>query len=375
MYQEKPSRNGFIDIQKFFYAWIVVIRHFYTYTREHLKGGGSTVEFFLIVSGAFFFASYKKRTEEMGIGERLNYPVKFIRRRLLRFLPYTVPTFVLGFIVKAVITKDGMGINGIVNIMDSFIRNIWDIPLITMSGLNGGKSMINGVVWTISAMLIVEFVILNFLVRKEKLFCSFLAPVAILMGFGLWAQLDDTDHFLWRGFTTFGVIRTFIMTAIGIYAWKASKWLSRVNFTKSGRMTLTIIELSLHIFAVISMAYRSGRYHRILLAAVFAVAIVITLSQRSYSMQWFRQSTITNFLGEWSMTIYLTHFPIKDWLYKYFESPYDFYKMKYVYGILVILVSLALLYFARWIIRVAPKVTAKMRSVLVDEGTNPKAQI
>lgn len=253
----KTSRNGFVDIQKFFYAWIVVILHFYSYTSEHLLGGGSAVEFFLIASGAFFFAGYKKKTENMGVEERLNYPVQFIRRRLLRFLPYTLPAFIFGFIVTIIIAKGEMGIR---NIIDFLVRNIWEIPLITMSGINAGKSMINGVSWTISAMLIAEFVILNFLVRNEKLFRSFLAPVLILIGCGFWAQLDDPYHFIWHGFTTFGVIRAFIMTSIGIYAWEASRWLSKINFTKSGRAVLTFIELSLHIVAVITMTYSSSRY-------------------------------------------------------------------------------------------------------------------
>lgn len=35
------SRNGFVDIQKFVFSLIIVIFHFYDYTREHFVGGGA----------------------------------------------------------------------------------------------------------------------------------------------------------------------------------------------------------------------------------------------------------------------------------------------------------------------------------------------
>lgn len=360
----KTVRNGFLDIQKFFYAWIVVIFHFYTYTSEHLLGGVGAVDFFFIASGVFFFAGYKKKTENMGAEEKLNYPVQFIRRRLLRFLPYTLPTFIFAFIVSVVIAKGEMGTN---NIIDSFVRNIWEIPLINMAGFNAGKSMINAVTWTISAMLIVEFVILNFLVRNEKLFRSFLAPIAILIGCGFWAQLDGTYYLIWCDFTTFGVIRAFIMTSIGIYAWEASRWLSRINFTKSGKVALTIIEVSMNIFAVISMMYSSNRYYQMLSAVLFAMSTAISVSQSSYTVC---NNSITDFLGEWSMSIYISHMPIRDLCYSFFESPYEFYKIKYIYGILVIIVSLVFLFFARWIISAAPKSIAKVKNFFVNEGSD-----
>lgn len=374
MYQVtgRSKRNGFIDVQKFFYAWIIVIFHFYDYTREHFMGGGSSVEFFLIASGAFFFAGYKRKTEKISAEERSDYPVKYIKKRLLRFLPYTLPAFVVAFIVRVVITNDGQGVHDIAHIIDSFVRNIWELPLVSMCGLNGGKGMINGVTWTISTMLIVEFLILNLLVRGEKTFCSFLAPVMILISCGLWAQVEDTNHLLWHGFTTFGIIRTFIMTCAGIYAWKGAEWLSQQKISKRGRWVLTVIEVSLHIVVVVSMVYRNNRYYRMFIALLFTIAIMITLSQQGYTAQWFKQSRVTSFLGEWSVTIYVIHVSISTFLYKFYESPYEFYKVKYVYGVLVILASLVILYLARWINHTAPKIAIKIRSILIDEERDPK---
>lgn len=366
------ARNGFIDIQKFFYAWIIVIFHFYEYTHEHFEGGGTSVEFFLIVSGAFFFAGYKRRFDGIRAEDRLNYPVQYIKKRLLRFLPYTLPAFAVAFIVRVVITDDGKSINSVAHIIDLFVRNIWEIPLISMCGLTGGRGMINGVTWTISTMLIVEFLILNFLVRGEKTFCSFLAPIAMLIGCGFWAQIEDTSHLLWHGFTTFGVIRTFIMTCAGIYAWKGAEWLSKQKISAKGRKILTFLEISIHTIAIISMTCRSTRYYRMFLALLFTIAITITLSHQGYTAKWFRQNKVTDFLGEWSMAIYVIHKSVGIFLYKFYESPYEYYRLKYIYGVLVVFASLVILYLARWINHTAPRVAEKARSIFIDDELSSK---
>ena len=49
------TRNGFIDVQRFFYCWIIVLLHFYIDTRAYFMGGGSAVEFYILISGVFFF--------------------------------------------------------------------------------------------------------------------------------------------------------------------------------------------------------------------------------------------------------------------------------------------------------------------------------
>lgn len=197
----------------------------------------------------------------------------------------------------------------------------------------------------------------------------------ILVGCGFWAQIEDTNHLIWHGFTTFGVIRAFIMTCLGIYAWKCSQWLSKQRLTNRGRVLLTAIELSLHMIVVVSMMYRSNRYYRLFCALLFAAAVTITISGQSYTARCFKQSKVTNFLGEWSMTIYVVHMTINILLYRYFESPYEYYRqMKYIYGLLVILVSIAFLYLARWINYVAPKAALQARSIFIGDDANSKIE-
>lgn len=362
-----PVRNGFVDIQKFLYSWIIVILHFYIETHEHFGGGGHAVEFFLISSGAFFYAGYKRKTASLDADTLNLFPVSYIKKRFLRFLPYTLPTFILGFFVSSVMKKNGIGFNGTAKIVNSFVSHIWDVFLISMCGLNGGKGMINGVTWTLSAMLIVEFLILNILVRDEKGFIRFYAPIAVMIALGVWKNIETADNNLWLNFTTFGVVRAFISTCVGMYAYMIARWLSKKKLNFSARVMLTIIEITFNVLAVLSMAYRPARAYRLSCILLFAVSIVISLSNQSFTAQWFNCNSkkITDFLGEWSMTIYVTHVPIRDLFYKYFESPYVFYNTKYIYGIVVIITSIAFLYLGRWLNHVSPKVALAMKKAFI----------
>lgn len=237
--------------------------------------------------------------------------------------------------------------------------------------------MINGPTWTLSGMLIVEFIILNILVRYEKSFFRFWAPLAILLGCGFWANLSDVNHFLWRGFTTFGVIRILISTCLGMYAWESAKWFMNVKFSKKGTFALTIIELACHVIAVLTMVYSGSKFYRMLCALLFALATAITLSRKSYTAEWFSGkhiSSISRFLGEWSMAIYISHMPIQQFLFRYFETPYEFYRIKYVYGIVIIIVSLMFLFLGRWINHVTPKISEKLRSIFIENENYSEIQ-
>lgn len=332
-----------------------------------LSGGGHAVEFFLISSGAFFYAGYKRKANSLAGEERVLFPVKYIKKRFLRFLPYTLPAFVIAFFASSVMTADGTGFNAIGKIVNSFVSHVWELFLISMCGLNGGKAMLNQPTWTLSAMLIVEFFILCIVVRDEKSFLIFYAPISLLLGLGLWKNLDSANIKLWIYFTSFGVIRAYISTCFGIYAYLLAERMSKKRLTHSARLLLTIIELAVNVLAILALMYRSARDYRLFCILLFTVSVSISLSNQSFTAQLFNKSNkrITAFLGELSMTIYVTHWTVRGIFYKFFESPYDFYRTKYVYGIVVIITSIAFLYLGRWIKHESPKVALALKKHLL----------
>ena len=75
-------KNGFIDVQKFIYAWLIVAFHFGNATTDYLPGGASAVEFFVLTSGIFFFTGWEKKKQNIDVHRsgRMENPLHQIHR-------------------------------------------------------------------------------------------------------------------------------------------------------------------------------------------------------------------------------------------------------------------------------------------------------
>lgn len=357
-------RSGIIDVQKFCYAWLIVIFHIYSDTRRHFPGASTAVEFFMLVAGVFFFRSWQKRKVNLTEENCLCYPLSHLKKRIIRFLPYTAIGYLAGFYVK---NLHGITAGVIGKATEAFIKTVWDIPLISMNGMNVGKGMVDGPLWSLSAMIIVEFVILCFLVTSEKHFFHLVCPLSILFGYGYYANMKAADQFLFCGITTFGVIRVFLLYCIAFYISEASTRLSAVSFRPSGRWFLTMVEIIMHLLFLMIACTSNSRYYRWFATLLFAVAITIALSGQSYSADWFRQTNLTNFLGEWSMTIYIIHAPIIDFFRARFPGkPDDVYSRKYIICLLVACASLVLMYIGKWLPHMWNQTVASLKQRIVE---------
>ena len=61
-------RNGAIDVYKFIFCWVIAFYHFYGNGQEHLHMGSLGVEFFVMVSGVFFFSKWERQGKNTGGG-------------------------------------------------------------------------------------------------------------------------------------------------------------------------------------------------------------------------------------------------------------------------------------------------------------------
>lgn len=104
-----------------------------------MVGGGVGVEFFVMAAGLFFF---KKLERETAAPEGMD-SIAYIKKRFVRFFPYTTAGLLLAFLVKRVwlYTLEGGTLTG-VQLYKWFSRDIWDYLLVSMNGLNAGKSML-----------------------------------------------------------------------------------------------------------------------------------------------------------------------------------------------------------------------------------------
>lgn len=346
-------RNKSLDVYKFLFCCIIMFFHFYKPTGEHLIGGAGGVEFFVLVASMFFYAKfYRNQSSGQPIRDNLAYG----KKRLLRFLPYTTIAFVLAYIAYRIIPYWMAGKEITLLQMHKWMsKDIWELLLVSMCGLNKGAAFLNGAAWTLSAMLICEVVIWGLLQYNEKLFRTLIAPCSILGILGYWVNMKDGDYKLYVGFTTFGVLRVFLIMCMGYYVYHFAVQLSRKQFRKQGRLALTAAEFLCLGISLLNMSNFSTRYFRYENILLFCVVVAIAYSGQSYSGKLCGPTALAKHLGELSLGIYLVHYSVLKIFKLLYEDPYDMYLHKFAYLIAVLLASEAFLFGVKGLMKLIKK--------------------
>lgn len=292
---EKPRRNGAIDVIKFISCLFIVMYHFniYTETKQYFSGGKFGVEVFCIIAGAFFYLKYVKQANTITTWSYAKY-------RFLRFFPYTTSAFILLYAFLHITGRE-RSLGELANLASEYI---WEVLLVGMTGINAGNSLLNSPTWTISCLLIAECAILGLLICSKKLFFNFIAPISLVIIYGVWSNLESINYRVWLNFVNFGVLQVWCCIIWGILAVLLSKKLSKINHSSKA---LTAIECVCYLLSFIIMLTRSNRYWGFTLTLCSFIAIAITPSQKSYSSKLFADSKLTRWLGNISLAIYLNH--------------------------------------------------------------------
>lgn len=300
------STNLDIQVVKFFYSWAIVVYHLAGCTAVQFRGGYCGVEYFLLTAGVFLFLSFE-RGEHTG---RQRTPGEYVSKRFWRFFPWSITGYLLCVVVERVMINP---VTDIVQWIDWFSSDIWEILMIKGNGMNNNMLLLNGPAWTLSAMLIVGFFIWTFLYHYKHAFMNLIMPLTLVMGFGYWMHLPSANTESWMGFTTFGTFRTWLLMCLGYYCLPMGRKLAQIPFNQLGKALLSLCEILIHVFAVAVMVYRAERYYQWLLTLLFMVSIAIAISGHSYLAKIMDGSKTAVFLGNLSMSVYLVHTPVIRW--------------------------------------------------------------
>lgn len=273
--------------------------------------------------------------------------------------------FTLAFSVRAWLYTEGGGIISFRQVLTWLSDDIWEILLVKMNGLNNNNALLNVPVWTVSAMLIAEFLIFALLVNHEKLFTTLICPSVILVGLGLWRHISKGNHEVWMGFTTFGLLRVFLLTCLAWYCWQLVQRMRATRFTRCGSILLGVCELLLYISALAIMMNFDSRNFRWVVMLIFFFAVAISISGASFTKRLFPSGKVTKWLGELSMGIYLTHYPIMR-IYKYiWTDPYEMFDHKFSYLAVVFAASVLFCVVSKYAGKAAGRVTAAVKAKVV----------
>lgn len=198
--------------------------------------------------------------------------------------------------------------------------------MLKMNGIaTTSAALLNGPSWTVSSMLLVEFLLWYCLSHHNRLFQELIAPLSIVLGLGIWAHVQDTQVKTWVGITTFGTLRTWIVYCEGYYCYRLMKRLKAICFNRLGMAVMTSAECMIYVFSVGVMMRRSSRYYQWMLTFLFMLAIAISLSGHSILNRLLSNSLIlkkfSSFLGQLSLSVFLMHGSILSLLNHFFQDP------------------------------------------------------
>ena len=364
-------RIGSVDLYKFFFSWMICFYHFYGAVKPnaHFPMGAVVVELFVLISGVFFYMGWeraKKKSFAKGMMHLSPYP--YLKRRFMRFLPYVMTGVALAAGVRAWLFSQQGNLIDWKQRLTWFSEDIWEVLMINMNGINDNTPLLNVPAWTISAMLIAEFLVFALLINWEKVFTTLICPCVILYSYGFWQHIPRARHEVWIGYTTFGMLRVFALICLSWYCWQLIKKMRATQFTKAGSFLLGVGELALYAVAVILIMNFDSRNFRWVVTLLFFFAVAISISGASFTAKIFPASKLTRWLGELSMGIYLTHYPIMRIFKHRWPVAEEMFKQKYVFLREVLIASILFCVACRLLALVSSFALRGLKKITVKEG-------
>lgn len=306
------KRNGMVDLFKFIFAVVIAIFHggtnlWYGAKGEYpMSGGAIGVEFFFIVSGYLMVSSESRRSET-----RLSLhddTFSFIKGKVKSLCPGFFISWALAFFF----TNWSENLNEGVDLFTLFKRtsySVFELLMVNQSGLNVYR--VNHATWYVSSMLIGMVILYPLLAKKREWFLKVIAPFAAIMIFGyMYARYSEGSGFGgpadFDGFMLKGTERGIACMCVGAVCWNIVDKIKGVEFTKFGRLVLTLLEGGGYLYVLMFAYFMRHSAMDYVCVFVLAVAITISFSNKSYFVIG-SLGNVTAFLGEWSLYIFLNN--------------------------------------------------------------------
>ncbi len=361
----KPQRNGLIDIMRLIFAGIVMMYHFYS-DRKHFPAGRFGVEFFVILAGFLMFAAYEhSRAAGLSAEDHRSIWLNYVKRRYIRFFWYSLIAFAAAFLVVRIWLGK---LSGAANICDKLSGDIWEVLLVKMFGINRGKSLLNVPAWTLGCMLFSEFAILGVLTYWRRPFLSLWMPISVIFGTGYWINLESTNHASFLQFFTFGMLRVYLLTCFGVISYFIYKRLRRITFSQMGRGILTVLELLGYMLCIAITCYKDTRHYQFCFILIAVLTLAASFSRKSFAGSRLPANKLTNFCAEFSLSLYLIHWPVLKAFRHFYPELNDLYRQKFVFLFCALAAALAYTYVMRGVFKMLPTVKQKIKSIMLEQA-------
>lgn len=277
--------------------WRVVFTFVIVLYHVTFKGNGLyiAVEFFFIVSGFLLCREYHKNTVKTS-------PVPYIKKRLTRFYPIAMVSFVIGFCFMVIQSNWSMG-----QIVKEFVNKVPEFFM--LEGMNVVHiPLVNPPTWYLSVLLINSFLIYSMLYLNRKKYILIVAPVSIIVIYTYILSFfgaTDTYSPIVSNFVNVGLIRGFAGMSLGCVIFEVGiKVQNSYNIEKMNPV-IKIGEFLLFVFVII-YAFKWGRNSAdIVLIGLIATGVLLSyLSMKPNIVQ---NNTVINYLAIRSYSIFVIH--------------------------------------------------------------------
>ena len=326
----KLNKYNSINFWRVVFTFAIVVFHFAkTYPAmergHHIEVGWRIgVEFFFIVAG--FLLAYKCERSDLNAWE-------YTKQRYWRLFPEYFLTLII--MVIYVITQNEMNGEETITYITNSIDEILMLQAVGTSYVN-----INGAIWYISAMLISGYFVYYLYKAKKDLFVRLIAPLSCIVIYSYISKnigclSGNISHFTASGIS-FALMRGFGALSLGVIAFEFYKRLSRIEFTRKGKIALTLLETILYLI-ILAYTFKFGSTKvDFIFLVLFFIAVILSFlhSQKNILMH----NPVTNYLSLLSYSIYLAHIPALKLLQIYDPT------RKYRFILFPILIGITLVY-------------------------------
>lgn len=321
------KRNGFVDFLKFLFAIIILLHHsveLFRGNNTYFLSGYIAVEFYFVVSG-YLLAKKSGRSLTSDNCSKSIYDenIKVFTRKIKSFFPYILVAALFSIVITSVGRFDAVKI----------LTDIRDIPIelfgLQMLGFSG--NIATGVTWYISVLLFASFLLFPLFCKKRDLLVKYIAPILAVVIYG---YMFYTEGFInhpgkWLGLGYKGLLRGFADIFLGIVAYTITE---RIDSMESRKYDILFnIAEPICLFSIIVYAIFHGESDScdFFILPLILVLVSVSFSSRSLGRKIFRGS-VWNFLGVFSLSVYLNHYYVKDTILRLLPSA-DSAKLMVIY--------------------------------------------
>lgn len=344
--KKQTTYNYFIDLLKFVFSVIIVFYHSWVFTGEYGLGffnhGYLAVDFYFIVTGYLMMQSISKEKESkecLGI-----QTLKFTFKKIANLFPYVLFSFILGCLLI-------------------YKREIFSLSLITSNnliseilqiGVLGLGYPINGATWYLSSMIIVLMCLYPLAKKYKKNYPTLVVPLllslVLCLVYSSGMIINDPANKVLFGLN--GLYKGFIFILLGNISYSLVSLFDKVEFTKCGKIFLTILEFILLFLLVTTMHY--NLFGTIVVALLTLLLVTLVFSGKSYTQTMFNFPFLKK-LGFFGFVMYLNNVYLRVPL---LNSSLELSYKEYVLLFLGITVAISLLayYLVPLVVKIIKKI-------------------